>query len=227
MRHAEILKRRERADRCRDQIVGHEQKRADDGDDFAAMSHARVHAAAVRIKPADDHVVDADEGSENTHRRDQPKGSVTGNRESQSDDVGLARAPIAIENSGRARHIHVARTLDVCCYHLITTQTRRRSRDEPPHCSESVPTTSLPFNVANEVSCRAGAIKCSRCRASFAPIGSRFRATEFGSPAGSTTRQSIKRNKELAETLRPLWAAVKSATIKMLRCDLSRSAVGA
>src|SRR5438105_3248901 len=28
----------------------------------------------------------------------------------------------------------------------------------------------LHFNVADEVSCRAGAIKCSRCRASFAPI---------------------------------------------------------
>jgi len=28
----------------------------------------------------------------------------------------------------------------------------------------------LHFNVADEVSCRAGAIKCSRCRAPFAPI---------------------------------------------------------
>jgi len=30
----------------------------------------------------------------------------------------------------------------------------------------------LPFNAADEVSCRAGATKCSRCRASFAPIRS-------------------------------------------------------
>jgi len=28
----------------------------------------------------------------------------------------------------------------------------------------------LLFNDADEVSCRAGAIKCSRCRAPFAPI---------------------------------------------------------
>src|SRR6266567_5286307 len=33
---------------------------------------------------------------------------------------------------------------------------------------------TLPFNDADEVSCRAGAIKCSRCRASFAPIHPAF-----------------------------------------------------
>jgi hypothetical protein len=32
----------------------------------------------------------------------------------------------------------------------------------------------LHFNDADEVSCRAGAIKCSRCRASFAPIHPAF-----------------------------------------------------
>ena len=32
----------------------------------------------------------------------------------------------------------------------------------------------LLFNGADEVSCRAGAIKCSRCRASFAPIRTAF-----------------------------------------------------
>jgi len=51
-----------------------------------------------------------------------------------------------------------------------STQTKRRSRDEPLHSAESIPSTSLPFNDADEVSCRAGAIKYSRCRASFAPI---------------------------------------------------------
>jgi hypothetical protein len=37
----------------------------------------------------------------------------------------------------------------------------------------------------------------------------RFHRTEFGSPAGSTTRQSIKRNKELATNFRPTAIAVK------------------
>ena len=45
------------------------------------------------------------------------------------------------------------------------------SRDEASHFSRSrISRHALLFNDADEVSCRAGAIKCSRCRASFAPI---------------------------------------------------------
>src|SRR3989442_7954283 len=40
----------------------------------------------------------------------------------------------------------------------------------------------LPFNDADEVSCRAGAIKCSRCRASFAPIRTAFAERNLGPP---------------------------------------------
>ena len=68
MRHAEILKGRERADRRGDQVIGDEQKRADDGNDFGAMADAGVNAAAIRIKPADDDVVDPDERGEHAHR---------------------------------------------------------------------------------------------------------------------------------------------------------------
>jgi hypothetical protein len=44
-----------------------------------------------------------------------------------------------------------------------------------PHLSRSrISRHPLHFNDADEVSCRAGAIKCSRCRASFAPIRTAF-----------------------------------------------------
>src|SRR5205823_3993837 len=46
MRDAEILKRGERADRRRNEVIGDEQKRADDRNDFRAMAHARINAAA-------------------------------------------------------------------------------------------------------------------------------------------------------------------------------------
>ena len=83
---------------------------------------------------------------------------------------------------------------------LLSTQTRRASRDEAPHFSRSrISRHALHFNDAYEVSCRAGAIKCSRCRASFAPIRAASRA-EFGSPVGPATRRFIKRNKELAKS---------------------------
>src|SRR5205809_2888780 len=47
-------------------------------------------------------------------------------------------------------------------------------RGRPPFSKSGIGPWTLPFNVADEVSCRAGAIKCSRCRASFAPIHPAF-----------------------------------------------------
>jgi hypothetical protein len=52
--------------RCH-QIIGNEQECADDGDDLAAMAHTGVHAAAVRIKPADNYVVDPNERGQHAH----------------------------------------------------------------------------------------------------------------------------------------------------------------
>src|SRR6266404_4261323 len=138
------------------------------------MPDTGINAAAVGIQAADDHIVEAHECSEHAHRRDQPERSVTGDGERKPNDVGLARAPIAIKNCRRALPVHIARSLNVCWYQLIrlkrsvTRATRRltsRSR---------ISRHPLPFNDADEVSCRAGAIKCSRCRASFAPIRTAF-----------------------------------------------------
>src|SRR6266705_2400683 len=49
MRNTEILKSGKCANRRRHQIIGDEEKRADDGDYFRAMPHAGVDSAAVRI----------------------------------------------------------------------------------------------------------------------------------------------------------------------------------
>jgi hypothetical protein len=61
MRHAEILKGGQSADRRRYQVIGDKQKRTDDRDDLAAMTHARVNPAAVGIKAADNHIIYTDE----------------------------------------------------------------------------------------------------------------------------------------------------------------------
>src|SRR4051812_3576913 len=55
----------------------------------------------------------------------------------------------------------------------------------------------LPFNEADEVSCRAGAIKCSRCRTPFAPIQPAVAGRKLGPPLTRSGR-AIKRNKELS-----------------------------
>ena len=49
MRNAKILECRKCADRGRYQIIGDEEKRADDRNHFAAMANARIDAAAIGI----------------------------------------------------------------------------------------------------------------------------------------------------------------------------------
>src|SRR6266480_300783 len=119
MRNTEVLKPGERADGRRYQIISDEKKGADDGDDFGAMAHARINAAAVRIKTADDHVVEADQRGEHAHQGDEPERCVAGDGEGEANDIGFARAPVAVKNRRRARNIDVARTLNVGCYQLI------------------------------------------------------------------------------------------------------------
>src|SRR5436190_2182013 len=163
------------------------------------MSHARINAAAVRIKTANDHVIDADQRGQHAHRRDQPKRRVTRDRKCETDDIGLARAPVAVQNGRRAFPIDIARTFNVGWYQLInSTQNEAHSRDEALHFAESDLRHPLPFNDADEVSCRARATKCSRCRASFAPIPPAVAVWKLGSPLIRSSR-IIKRNKELPE----------------------------
>src|SRR6266568_8574410 len=83
------------------------------------MAHTRVDSAAVRIQAADDHVVDADKGGENAHRGDEPERGITADGKGKADDVGFARAPIAVQNRGRARYIDIARTLNVGWYQFF------------------------------------------------------------------------------------------------------------
>jgi hypothetical protein len=163
------------------------------------MSHTRVDTAPVRIKPADDHVVEADQRRKHAHRRDQPERCVAGDRERETDHVGFAGTPVAVQNRSPARHIHIARTFNVGWYQLIRLKRGRLARRDAS-LQESDLRHPLHFNDADEVSCRAGATKCSRCRASFAPILPHSR-TEVGSPAGPATRRPIKRNKELVKLL--------------------------
>src|SRR5579859_3975909 len=74
------------------------------------MANTGIDPAAIWIMAADDHVVEAHQRGQHCHRRDQPKRTVAGYRESQAHHVGFARAPIPVKNRGRARPIHVPRS---------------------------------------------------------------------------------------------------------------------
>ena len=76
---------------------------------------------------------------------------------------------------------------------LLRTETG--SRDERSHFSKRGPEPQLLlFNDADEVSCRAGAIKCSQCRALFAPIRSAF-APGIGFPVEPTLADPLSETK--------------------------------
>ena len=62
------------------------------------MTNARVDAAAIGIMPADRHVIDPYKRSKQTHRPDQPGGTVSGYCECETDDVSFAGSPVAIED---------------------------------------------------------------------------------------------------------------------------------
>jgi len=92
------------------------------------------------------------------------------------------------------------RAPDVLDFQLsLSTQKKATSRGEVPHFSSSrISRHPLLFNDADEVSRRTGAIKCSRSRASFAPIRA-ILCAKIGFPVGPATRRSIRRNKELSK----------------------------
>src|SRR5947208_14875274 len=70
-------------------------------------------------------------------------------------------------------------------------------------CQEPILRLPSLFNDADEVSCRAGAIKCSRCRASFAPIHAAL-ADRIWFPRWNGHSPSITRNKELENPSDPV-----------------------
>src|SRR5256885_9753167 len=120
MWHTEVSKSRQCADGRGYQIIGDKEECSDNGNDFTAVTHTRVNAAAVRIQSTDDDVVDPDQCGQQAHQGDEPKRGVAGNGKGESDDVGFAGAPIPVKDRGSALPIDVTRPLNVGRYHLLT-----------------------------------------------------------------------------------------------------------
>src|SRR5947207_15590707 len=74
-------------------------------------------------------------------------------------------------------------------------------RGRPPFSKSGIGPWTLPFNVADEVSCRAGAIKCSRCRASFAPIRTAFAERNLVSPLDRPVADPLSETKNCPNLL--------------------------
>ena len=85
----------------------------------------RVDTAAIWVLFADDDVVDAHQRGEHAHRGGEPKRAVSSDGKGEADDVGFARAPVAIENGGGTRRVYVSRPIGRNRNHSNSTQLSR------------------------------------------------------------------------------------------------------
>ena len=106
---------------CHDE-VGQQQQRAEHGQHPALLARGRINAAAIREMPANDDVVVADQPGQNANRQDDWKRGKTGGDKGQPNDVGLACAPVTVEQSRRSGPADVARTMcaDFHCSKFIS-----------------------------------------------------------------------------------------------------------
>ena len=89
-----------------------EQERAGRSQETALLPRGGIDAAAIGEMRADDDVVVGDDRGQHADRQDDRQRRKAGRDEGEADDVGLARAPIAVEQRGGALPIDVARTMD-------------------------------------------------------------------------------------------------------------------
>src|SRR5215813_14074417 len=99
------------------------------------MPDARIHASAVRIMTADDHVINSYQCGKHAHRGDQPEGGVSRDGKCEADDVGFARAPVPVKNGCGARAVNVTWTPGQTSDHIKKYRVRTSKREmEVFHC---------------------------------------------------------------------------------------------
>src|SRR2546423_1456202 len=142
---------------------------------------------------------DNDERGQHTHQVDEPERTISRDRKGESNDVGLARAPIAVQNRRRPFPIDVARTFDVRCDQFVNS-TKATPRDEAPYSTAVAYRDFIcPLMMLTRLAVGLEPLNAPDA-AHRSPRSVRNFRTEFGFPAGLTTGQSIKRNKELPES---------------------------
>src|SRR5438874_1248502 len=100
------------------------------------MKRLQTADGFVHVRQTEQSEHDDNESGQRAHERDQPEGSVAGDGKGEPDDVGFARAPVAVKNGGGARRVDVARTLNVSC-DQFTYLKRGTSRDEGGHSARA------------------------------------------------------------------------------------------
>ena len=110
-RNTQVTDRRPTAQCSRDNKIRDEQERAGRSEKAALLSRRGINAAAIREMRADNDVVVGDDGGEQADRENDRQRRKSRRDERETDDVGLARSPIAVEEGSGAFPIHIARPM--------------------------------------------------------------------------------------------------------------------
>ena len=94
---SDIAQCRPATERSRDRKIRNQQQRPDHRQQPALLARGGVNTAAIREMTADNDVIDADQPGERTNGQDDRQRRKPGGDKRQTNDVRLARAPIAVE----------------------------------------------------------------------------------------------------------------------------------
>ncbi len=111
-RDAEITDGGPSAERGGDHEICHQQERARRGEEATLLARRGVDATAIRKVRADDDVIVGHHRRQHADSEDDGERGKAGRDKSQTDDIRLARPPIAVEKRGGAFPIHITRTMD-------------------------------------------------------------------------------------------------------------------
>ncbi len=110
-RDTKVTHRGPAAQRRGDEEIRDQKQGAGRGEEAALLPCRRINSAAVRKMGADDNVVESDDRGQRTDCEDERERREPRGHEGKTDDVSLARAPVAIEKGGGPLPVNVARPM--------------------------------------------------------------------------------------------------------------------
>src|SRR5262249_8274608 len=112
---SDVTQTRPAAKRCRHRQIREEQECAHDCKKATLRTRSRIDATAIGKVSTNDDVVDSDQRSDRADRKNNRERGEPGGDERKSCNVGLACAPVTIQQRRCALPIDVARTMRTAC----------------------------------------------------------------------------------------------------------------
>ncbi len=137
----DIRQTRPAAQRCRHREISDEEQCTNHGEQPALRTGRGINAAAIRKVSANDGVIDSDQTGEHADGKDNRQRRKPGCEKCEPNHVGLARAPVAVQQRGRAFPINIARPM----HRAALGDNQVSHRKWKPDCSSGSPVVTSGF----------------------------------------------------------------------------------